>query len=217
MKFIRFTYVDALTGTPVSQEPAKNGPSLPEGLVPTFDIEEARSTGIPQVYGFVEDSEEEPFPLQQWVSEVSEEEFFQTFKNELKERARKKRKQVEQGGIIVGDSFIGTTIEDQNRVSGMATTLVIDPEMEEIDFEYAPNQWIAISREIGLMIGVGVARHVQSCFSWCRSIHNTIDALELDINSLDQVLPILEEINSFGQPVEEIPEEEEQTSENTEE
>lgn len=200
MKYIKFTYVDHITGIPVSVEPAKNGPAIPEGVVPTFDIVSSRNSGIPSVYGFVEDSEESPFPMQQWMSELTEEEFFDTFKKELKERAREKRKQVEQGGITVGDSFIGTTIEDQNRVSGMATTLVVDPEMEEIDFEYAPNQWINLSREVGLGIGVAVARHVQHCFSWCRNVHEQIDSMEIDINSLENVIPILEAINSFGMP-----------------
>lgn len=205
MKYVQFTYVDAQTGIPLSEAPAANGPSIPEGIIPTFDIESSRIQQVPIVYGFIPSDYEGTIPS--FVREIDEESFFITFKNELKERARNKRKYVEQAGIEVNDQFIATSIGDQNRVASMVTTLINDPEMESIDFEYSPNNWITIPREFGLNVGKAVGRHVQSCFSWCRNIHQQIDDMEIDIDSLENALPILQEITSFGAQEDFYPEE----------
>lgn len=197
MKYLQFTYVDALTNIPLTEEPAANGPAVPEGIVPLFDIQSSRSNKAPTVYGWAEDEQELP----SHAHEISEEVFFTTYKYELKDRARQKRKQVEQGGIVLGEQFVGTEIEDQNRVSNMVTTLMNDLELESIDFEYAPSQWVNIPRTLGLEIGKAVGRHVQSCFSWCKSVHEQIDALELSLDTLDSVFPVMESINTFGMSV----------------
>lgn len=197
MRYVRFTYVDAKTQTPVTKEPAKNGPDIPYGVVPTFAIESSYG-GSPILYGIVEDATLE---LADWMVEITEEDFFSIFKQELKERARNKRWQVEGSGIIVGSSFIRTTIEDQNRISNMVTSLNIVPTMATIDFEYAPGEWTTFTRDEGLAIGAAVAEHVQSCFSWCKTVHTLIDELVLTVNNLGDVLPILQEIEGYGQPV----------------
>lgn len=197
MKYLQFTYVDALTNKPLTEEPAANGPTIPPGIVPLFDIQSSRSNKAPTVYGWAEDEQELPSHVQ----EISEEVFFTTYKHELKDRARQKRKQVEQGGVVLGEQLIGTEIEDQNRVSNMVTTLMNDPGLESIDFEYAPSQWINIPRVLGLEIGKAVGRHVQSCFSWCKSVHEQIDALELSLDTLESVFPVMDSINTFGMSV----------------
>lgn len=208
MKYVQFTYVDAQTGIPVSMSPAANGPSIPKGVVPTFDVENSRSQQAPIVFGFIPDESAELLEaLPEFIYEVDEDVFFATFKDELKERARNKRKQVEQAGVALNDQFISTTIEDQNRIANMVTTLINDPDLESIDFEYAPTQWMEIPRALGLSIGQAVGRHVQACFSWCKGVHEQVDLMEIDINSLENVMPILENINKFGQI--EVPEEDE--------
>lgn len=197
MKYLQLTYVDAVTQRPLSEEPAANGPMIPEGIVPLFDIQSSRSNVAPIVYGWAEDEYEVP----SFVYEISEETFFSAYKTELKERARQKRKHVEQSGVEVSGQRIGTEIEDQNRVSNMVTTLINDPEMEFIDFEYAPSQWVQIPRTFGLEVGKAVGRHVQSCFSWCKGVHEQIDALTLSLDTLDAMFPIMHSINTFGMPV----------------
>ena len=197
MKYLQLTYVDAVTHLPLSEEPAANGPMIPEGIVPLFDIQSSRSNVAPIVYGWAEEEYEVP----SFVHEISEETFFSAYKTELKERARQKRKHVEQSGVEVDGQRISTEIEDQNRVSNMVTTLINDPEMESIDFEYAPSQWVQIPREFGLEVGKAVGRHVQSCFSWCKGVHEQIDALTLSLDTLDVMFPIMHSINTFGMPV----------------
>ena len=53
MKFIKFTYVDALTGISVDKEPAENGPVLPtlEGLTFHWARESRYPTDVPEFFG----------------------------------------------------------------------------------------------------------------------------------------------------------------------
>lgn len=204
MKYVQFTYVDAQTGIPLSEAPAANGPSIPEGIIPTFDIESSRTQQAPIIYGFIDEEYDGEIPS--FVQEVDEEYFFLAFKNELKERAREKRKQVERAGIEVDDMFIPTTVKDQNRVFNMVQTLTNNPELESIDFEYSHGEWTTFSREKGLEIGKAVGRHTQECMSWCRNIHKQIDEMKIDVNSLENAMPILEAINNFGMEEQYIPE-----------
>ena len=53
MKFIKFTYVDALTGIGVDKEPAKNGPVFPkvEGLAFHWARESRYPTDVPEFFG----------------------------------------------------------------------------------------------------------------------------------------------------------------------
>lgn len=196
MKFLQFTYVDVKTKKPLTEEPAQNGPTIPDGIVPLYDIQASRSNQAPLVYGWTEDDD---YEAPSFVYEIAEDTFFSNYKNELKERARVKRKQVEQGGITLNDTRIGTSIEDQNRISNMVTSLNLVPTMEVIDFEASPGVWVALPREMGLQIGAALASHVQACFTWCKGVHDQIDNWEATLENLDPVVAILEEINSFGQ------------------
>lgn len=194
MKFIKYTYVDYTTGVPVSQQPAQTGPTHPEGVTPTYAIESTYSSGVPTFYGIAEDD----FEKEEWMVELEEEVFFSTLKEELKTRARDKRVSVEQGGAVLGNQVIRTDLTSQNRVGSLVTALNNDPEMLHIDFEAQPGVWVELDRDSGFLIGKVVARHVQSCFSWCKSIHEQIDNLNLSLETMGDVIPILEAINSFG-------------------
>ena len=206
VKFLTLTYVDADTNIPLKQEPAKNGIKIPDGVIPMFDIQSSRSNQAPIVYGW---TDIEDFEVKDFMTQVEESSFFNAFKSELKDRARLKRKIVEQGGITIGSTYVGTSIEDQNRISNMVTSLNLVPELPEIDFEASPGQWVTISREQGLQMGAALTSHVQRCFSWCRGVHDKIESLELNMETIGEVQPILEDINSFGSPQAEIPEQEE--------
>jgi len=192
MKYIRYTYIDRKTKEPVSQSPAKNGPLHPEGISPTFAIEDSFQSGIPTFYGIAEDT----FEPEDWMYETTEESFYQIMKEEFKDRARKKRKQVEQGGITLADgNLVDTSIDSQNRISGLVASINNDPDLVSIDFEATPGTWTTLTRDQGLSIGVAVSNHIQKCFTWCRGIHEQVDAATV----LDDYLPIIQEIQAFGQ------------------
>lgn len=202
MKFIKYTLIDYITGIPVTQEPARNGPIHPEGVIPAYAIESTYSSGTPTLFGVAEDT----FEVEEWMQELDEGSFFSILKEELKTRARDKRVVVEQGGTKLGEQTIRTDLTSQNRVGSLVTALNNDPEMLSIDFEAQPGVWVELDREAGFLIGKVVARHVQSCFSWCRSIHEQIDSLELSMDNIDAINSVIDAINSFGNEEPEEPE-----------
>ena len=57
MKYVKYTYVDSITGIPVTDEPAANGPTQPdiEGLEFGFALESQYPTDMPIFYGTTPD------------------------------------------------------------------------------------------------------------------------------------------------------------------
>lgn len=53
MKYVKYTYVDAVTGVPVNQAPARNGPAMPaiSGLEFGFALESLYPTSAPTLFG----------------------------------------------------------------------------------------------------------------------------------------------------------------------
>ena len=58
MKYVKYTYVDSVTGIPVTDEPAANGPTQPdiEGLEFGFALESQYPTDMPIFYGTTPDA-----------------------------------------------------------------------------------------------------------------------------------------------------------------
>ncbi len=191
MKYIQYTYVDVKTKQPVSKQPARTGPVHPEGITPTFAVESTFSSGVPTFFGIAEDS----FTPEDWMRETTETDFYNRMRTEFKERARTKRKQVEQGGIeALPNLYVKTGIDDQNRIASLVASINNDPELVSIDFETSPGNWVTFTAEEGLAIGKAVSKHVQACFSWCKGIHERLDVIE----TLEDALPIVQEIRAFG-------------------
>jgi hypothetical protein len=190
MKHIRYTLVDNKTNNPVSQAPARNGPKHPEGVVPTFDIQSTYASGVPDIYGIAEDD----YIPEDWMQEVPEEDFYIIMREEFKSRASARRREVERGGYWINpEMFVRTDEDSQNRLAQLATTINNDPELQSVDFEFVPGQWATIDTDTALMIGRTVSRHVQRCFSWCKEVHESLDAA----NTLEEILPIVQSISSF--------------------
>lgn len=205
--FLFTTYVDYRTNIPMNVEPTRNGHKVPDGVVPVFDLQEARYSNRPTVCGWAE----EGFELQPYMNQVDEETFWSVFKEELKSRVSEKRWQVETGGVMIGEGesavFVGTTIEDQNRITSVVSNARMAG-VQSVDFK-ALSGFTSLTVEEIEGIAATIALHVQDCFSWERNMHEAIDALELSLETVGDTLPILESINTFGQEefVEGIPEE----------
>lgn len=199
MKYIQFTYVDFATRIPVTVEPALVGPDTPTGVSPILILESTFGP-VPVIYGTSEDD----YIPEEWMVEVTEEEFYTAYKAELKTRARNKRVSVEQGGVeLASGVVIQTTIEDQNRVGNLVSALKSDTSLTSVDFEYSPAQWATFTRTDALNMGKAVVNHVQGSFSWCKDVHERVDL----IATLDEASAINDEIQKFGQKeVDTVPE-----------
>jgi len=190
MKYIRYTLVDKKTNKPVSQEPAKNGPKHPDGVTPTFDIQSTFSTGVPTIYGIAEDT----FEPADWMFELSEESFYTTMRQEFKTRASDRRKTVERGGYwVTPETFVRTDEGSQNRLAQLVTTINNDPDLVSVDFEVTPGQWTTFDTATALTVAKTVSSHVQRCFSWCRGVHEALDAA----STLEEMQPIVNDISNF--------------------
>ena len=64
MQYIKFTYVDAVTGVPVTQAPAANGPAFPsvDGLAFVWARESAYPTDVPEFFGTCPDDSDLDVP-----------------------------------------------------------------------------------------------------------------------------------------------------------
>jgi len=193
MKYIQYTLVDNKTNKPLSEAPAKNGPKTPSGVSPVFAIEDSFRTGVPTFYGTVADD----FDIQSWMREETEDSFYELLKNEYKERARFKRKQVERGGVTLPDgTVLRTDIESQNRVSSLVVSVNTNPNLLEVDFEANPGEWVSLTRDQAIDIGIAVSDHVQSCFTWCKGVHGEIEAATKVITDYEL---IGDKIRDYGQ------------------
>ena len=195
IKFIKTTLVDAITGIPCTEAPTRNGHTLPEGVTFIFDIEDSRIPSAqpwstPDVYGVVEGN------VPQHCQEIDEESFWNIFKQEILDRAQKKRKQVELGGIYVGDVFIKTDEDDQNKISRVIERSE-DAGITEVSFK-AVSGFINITIEELKGIAISIAHHVQDCFSWEASIVQEVGDLEISLDSVSDAYNIIEQINMFG-------------------
>lgn len=87
MQHIKFTYVDALTGVPVTQAPAVNGPAMPAvpGLEFVFARESAYPTGTPHFFGTCPDGIA-PSVVPGVLAVLTEAEFEQARADELEAR-----------------------------------------------------------------------------------------------------------------------------------
>lgn len=209
IKFIKTTLVDAITGIPCTEAPTRNGHTLPEGVTFIFDIEgsripSAQPWSTPDVYGVVEGD------VPQYCQEIDEESFWSTFKQEILERAKNKRKQIELGGIYIDDVFINTGEDDQNKISRVIERSE-DAGITEVSFK-AASGFINITIEELRGIAISIAHHVQDCFSWEASIVQAVSDLELSLDSVSEAYNIIEQINMFGIDVH-IPQEEEEHEE----
>lgn len=178
MRYVRFTYVDAKTQTPVTKEPAKNGPAIPGGVSYAFSIEQ--TFGVAPVFYGIADDDFEPEP---WMAEINESDFLDIYRSELKWRADSRREIVLNGGIEVGGVLFKTDDKSQARIGNIVLNLQVDPSIQEIKEFKAASGWVTLTRDEAIAAGNAVFAHVQRCFGWCGAMHSRIDAELIDIQS----------------------------------
>lgn len=97
-------------------------------------------------------------------------------KTNLLRRVTELRWEHETGGITLpGDISIGTSIEDQNRI----TTVIANAQLagvQTVDFK-ASNGWVTLTLAQVQGIAAAIALHVQACFSAERAHHEAIAPL----------------------------------------
>ena len=96
-------------------------------------------------------------------------------KQQLKEQSTAKRKEIAAAGIVLNGTRIGTTIEDQNRISSLISSAQLAG-ISTVDFK-GDSGWVTLSFAQLQNIAGAIALHVQECFSKGRAQHEEIDQL----------------------------------------
>lgn len=91
MRYLKFTYIDAVTGVPITAAPARNGPVMPaiSGLGFGFALESRYPADAPALYGTCPDDADLNFPGV--LAELTEAEYQATLQGELTARLSKAR------------------------------------------------------------------------------------------------------------------------------
>lgn len=178
MQYIKFTYVDAVTGVSVAKAPAKNGPIFP--AIPGLQFIRAREsqypTAVPQFYGTCDD--EADTGVEGVISVMSEQAWTAEVLAELKAQATAIRWRVMTGGMEVGGVQVGTTIDDQNRITSVVANAALAglTDADEVDFKTSSG-WVRITiGQVKAMAGA-IGQFVQACYTAERAHHEAIDLL----------------------------------------
>lgn len=172
MRYVQFTYVDCGTFLPVSEAPAKNGPILPEGVSHVFSIESSFSTGIPIFYGTAEDE----YTPEEWMEELSEEDFICRYKQELRDRVVTKCEEFERG-VEFNGNIINTSPSFQTRVATLCQGLTLFPDKQDVILKMECGTLIQYTREQVGELGQLLFSHSQACLSWCKEMSERVDSI----------------------------------------
>lgn len=127
MKYVMYTYVDSVTGVPVTVSPCANGPAEPSvaGLVFVFALESLYPTNTPTLYGTAPDASD--LAIAGVLGELTKEEFDSAQAAEMATRKAlldaqlvaaiaSRRYLLETGGLIWNGVFIATDRESQGKI-----------------------------------------------------------------------------------------------------
>ena len=127
MRYLKYTHVDAVTGVPITEAPASNGPAEPsvKALQFVFALESLYPTAKPILYGTAPDSSD--IDIAGVLASLTKAEFDAAQTAELAARAARvtsglfvaipaERKSREVAGLIWNGVFISTDGEDQPKI-----------------------------------------------------------------------------------------------------
>ncbi|MGV6485758.1 DUF4376 domain-containing protein [Stenotrophomonas indicatrix] len=91
----------------------------------------------------------------------------------------------ETGGITIGGVQVGTTLDDQNRMSGVLSAIQLGG-LESVDFK-AQSGWVQLTAPELQGIALAISAHVQACFTAERAHHEAIEQLQTqaDVDAYD--------------------------------
>ncbi|WP_353086606.1 DUF4376 domain-containing protein [Stenotrophomonas sp.] len=96
-------------------------------------------------------------------------------KAELTAEATALRWEKETGGIELNGVLVGTTLDDQNRISGVLSAIALGG-LVEVDFK-AQNGWVKLTASEIQGIAQHISAHVQGGFTAERAHHEAIERL----------------------------------------
>ncbi|WP_372380308.1 DUF4376 domain-containing protein [Xanthomonas sp. NCPPB 1062] len=102
-------------------------------------------------------------------------ETLETLRTALRAAATQRRWECETGGITIGGVQVGTSTEDQNRISTVLAAADLGT-VEQVDFK-AISGWVTLTLAEIRGIAAAISAHVQACFTAERAHHEAIGAM----------------------------------------
>lgn len=174
MRYLKYTYVDAVTGISATDAPAANGPVSPSvaGLEFGFALESEYPVSTPTMFGTFPGGT--PIDVPGVLSELTEAEYQAALDAELLARSVKtmaswadqiaaRRFEVETGGVTVEGVQINTDRDSQSLLAGAAFAASLDPGYQ-IKWKAATG-FVDLTGEQILGIASQVRAFVQACFN----------------------------------------------------
>ncbi|MBO9766524.1 MULTISPECIES: DUF4376 domain-containing protein [Xanthomonas] len=100
----------------------------------------------------------------------------ESLRAELRAAATQRRWECETGGITIGGVQVGSTTEDQNRISTVLAAADLGT-VDRVDFK-ANSGWVTLTLAEIRGIAAAISAHVQACFTAERAHHEAIDAID---------------------------------------
>lgn len=130
-------------------------------------------------YNGVSKNNESPF-LEQFRTQETEDNFLAAIKEDVKDEVRHYRWVQETSGVEHNGMFVRTDSASQARIGNLTTSLLADDTTQYIDFEIQRGQWIQLDRATAFSIAKIASNHVQQCFTKCKNVHASIDAMSYE-------------------------------------
>lgn len=167
MRYIKTTYVDVSTRLPVTQTPARTGPTLKAGYTHILDISESR-TKNPVVYCTTTSKAD----IETWEVELEPVQFFEAVKTELKQRASSSRKNKSEVPVAVEGVFYLPS--DQDKLVSLLSVLTALKSNEKLDF-LSNGTWVKLTKTDVKNILTILHEKTQTSFSWQKDVYDQIE------------------------------------------
>lgn len=200
MKYLKYTYIDAVSGVPVTESPATNGPTTPAiaGLVFEWAAESQYPSPTPVFYGTCPANSDTA--AAGVLSVLTKPEWDQELEAELALRAKKYAAQIaarrytaEIAGITINGIPVDTGRDSQALITGAVVSAMLDPDYS-VRWK-GLSGFVSLTAEQIIFIASSVRAHVQACFDREDELLELLVLGDFDSSMIDE-----------GWPGEQIPE-----------
>lgn len=194
MNYLKFTYVDAVTGVSVADSPAKNGPVMPSvvGLQFVWARESQYPTLMPELFGTCPDASDTTKPGVMAV--MTEADWLAARQRENADRRAMTAQQIadrrwraEVAGIDIGGMHIDTGRDSQALITGATVQAMLDPSYS-LRWK-TPAGFVDLTAEQIIGVATAVRAHVQACFDREAELLDALEAGTFTPEMLDQGWP----------------------------
>lgn len=197
MNYIKYTYVDSITGTSVAEMPAVNGPVMPNiaGLQFDFALESEYPTSTPTMYGTCTNIDEEAVGV---LAVITRAEFDKARADELAARATRHYSETVASiaerrwrNEVAGTTLNGLRIETDRTAVAMVTSAALAASLDpsySVRWKSADG-FMTLDAQQVLGLAQLIRAHVQACFDREADLLDALEAGTYEPEMMDDGWP----------------------------